>query len=360
MVLTPGEPALSFHGHEKYNQRYAFDTAAGRYIVLTFLNENDENRAFANMMANLPYFDDNNGALFFVTQTPVGESQLPLRIPGVRAFYDTDKKIERLYKLKAEDPRPISFIISPRFQIIGIVSLKGQDHVNQVNQLLSRLPDVENLPNLHQHAPVLMIPYVFERELCQELIKRFESTGGGTSSGFMRDIEGKTKEIHDKNHKIRKDWEINDKELIQIIQNRFFNRVVPEIKRAFQFEASRMERYIVACYNQQDGGYFRPHRDNTTKGTMHRRFAVSLNLNAEDYEGGNLRFPEFGRRTYRPPTGGCVVFSCSLLHEATDITQGRRFVFLPFLYDEAARKVREANFAHIDETVVSKYKNKEH
>src|SRR3546814_20819717 len=75
--------------------------------------------------------------------------------------------------------------------------------------------------------------------------------------------------------------------------------------------------------------YFRPHRDNTTKGTAHRRFAVTLNLNADEFEGGELRFPEFGPHLYKPPTGGAVVFSCSLLHEAMPVTKGRRYVFLP-------------------------------
>ena len=39
-------------------------------------------------------------------------------------------------------------------------------------------------------------------------------------------------------------------------------------------------------------------------------------------------------RTYRPPTGGAVVFCCSLQHEATPVTRGRRYAFLPFLYGE--------------------------
>ena len=38
-----------------------------------------------------------------------------------------------------------------------------------------------------------------------------------------------------------------------------------------------------------------------------------------------------------------MVFSCSLLHEATPVTRGVRYATLPFLYDEAAAKVREAN-----------------
>jgi predicted 2-oxoglutarate/Fe(II)-dependent dioxygenase YbiX len=110
-----------------------------------------------------------------------------------------------------------------------------------------------------------------------------------------------------------------------------------------------MERYIVACYDAEQGGHFRPHRDNTTKGTAHRRFAVTINLNAGDYGGGDLRFPEYGPATYRAPTGGAVVFSCSLLHEATPVTSGTRYAFLPFLYDEAAAELREANNAHLGE-----------
>src|SRR5215208_3483636 len=104
-----------------------------------------------------------------------------------------------------------------------------------------------------------------------------------------------------------------------------------------------MERYIVACYEAETGGHFRAHRDNTTMGTAHRRFAVTINLNAEEYEGGDLLFPEFGSRTYRAPTGGAVVFSCSLLHQAMPVTKGRRFAFLPFLYDDAGARLRERN-----------------
>jgi hypothetical protein len=31
------------------------------------------------------------------------------------------------------------------------------------------------------------------------------------------------------------------------------------------------------------------------------------------------------------------------LHAVTQVTRGRRYAFLPFVYDEAAAKVREAN-----------------
>jgi predicted 2-oxoglutarate/Fe(II)-dependent dioxygenase YbiX len=108
----------------------------------------------------------------------------------------------------------------------------------------------------------------------------------------------------------------------------------------------------VARYDANEGGFFRPHRDNTTSATLHRKFAVTINLNAENYEGGDLRFPEFGMRTYSAPTGGAVVFSCSLLHEATPVTCGERYAFLPFLYDDEGAKVRAANNHLLDESIV--------
>ena len=115
-----------------------------------------------------------------------------------------------------------------------------------------------------------------------------------------------------------------------------------------------MERYLVACYDSNLGGYFRPHRDNDGDG--HRQFAVTINLNAEDYEGSDLRFPEYGRQTCRAPTGGACIFSCGLMHEATPVTRGRRFAFLPFLYDEAAAMQREANNArYVDPSVHYRY-----
>jgi predicted 2-oxoglutarate/Fe(II)-dependent dioxygenase YbiX len=140
---------------------------------------------------------------------------------------------------------------------------------------------------------------------------------------------------------------IEDADLRTEARERLSQRLVPEIARAFQFEATRVERYIVSRYDAGQGGFFKPHRDNTTTGTAHRKFAVTINLNAEDYEGGDLRFPEFGDSLYRAPTGGAVAFSCSLMHEATPVTRGTRFAFLPFLYDEAGARVREDNLATV-------------
>jgi predicted 2-oxoglutarate/Fe(II)-dependent dioxygenase YbiX len=60
-----------------------------------------------------------------------------------------------------------------------------------------------------------------------------------------------------------------------------------------------------------------------------------------------VRFPEFGPQLYTAPAGGAVVFSCSLLHEATPVIHGKRYVFLPFLYDDDAARIRQQNLGFV-------------
>jgi hypothetical protein len=156
----------------------------------------------------------------------------------------------------------------------------------------------------------------------------------------MKQIDGQTVGVTDYSHKIRSDHYLRSGPDEEVIRPFIVERVIPEIRKAFNYTVTRREDFRIAGYDSTRGGYFRPHRDNTTAATAHRRFAMSLLLN-DDYQGGYLRFPEFGPHRYRPPAGSAVVFSCSLLHEATDVTAGRRFVLLSFFYGEAEAKLRE-------------------
>ena len=79
--------------------------------------------------------------------------------------------------------------------------------------------------------------------------------------------------------------------------------------------------------------------------TVHRRYALVINLNTGDYEGGYLRLPEYGAQMLNLPLGGAVVFSCSLLHLATPVTKGRRFVVVGFFWAEADQLVFEQSHA---------------
>jgi hypothetical protein len=198
-----------------------------------------------------------------------------------------------------------------------------------------------NMPRQQKrHAPVLVIPRVLSPAFCKELIAVWE-TQGNEESGFMRQVDGQTVGVHDYGQKIRRDHFLTEGPIKQRAMHYIYHRVRPLIRQAFNFDVTRFEDFRIACYDSSRGGYFRPHRDNTTTGTAHRVFAMSLNLNEGEYEGGFLRFPEFGQDGYRPGIGEAVVFSCSLLHEATDVSAGRRFVLLTFLYGEREGRARQ-------------------
>ncbi|WP_020655349.1 2OG-Fe(II) oxygenase [Massilia niastensis] len=357
-MWLPGDPIPAFAARTASNPRYAFYTAAGRYVVLSFLGsaaQDDTRQVLRYVEERRALFDDSHLSFFGVSIDPNDEALGRLRdmIPGIRYFRDLDRKVSRQYGALASGPasttlyRPFTLVLDPMLRVIASIPLLPAEHHNKVlGDTLQRLPPVAEHAGTAMHAPVLILPRVFEADLCRELIAVYEQYGG-RESGFMREVDGKTVEVREHRFKRRDDFEFEKRPelapLREAILARLRRRLLPEIKRAFQFEVTRMERYIVARYDSDEGGFFRPHKDNTTPGTAHRRFACTINLNAEDYTGGDLRFPEFGRRSYRAPSGGAVVFSCSLLHEATPVTSGARYAFLPFFYDEQAARQREHN-----------------
>jgi peroxiredoxin/predicted 2-oxoglutarate/Fe(II)-dependent dioxygenase YbiX len=363
-VLLPGDPAPWFRQRSTSNPAYAFDTVAGRYVVLCFFGTAGDAVGKAALDAierNRTLFDDERICVFGVSADPADLSENRAResIPGIRHFWDFDGAVSRLYGAapQAAEPgatgvalRRFWLVLDPTLRVRAVFPFKqdGSDR-EEVMACLRALPPVDRFAGFEVFAPVLVIPRVFEPDFCRHLIGLYEANGG-EESGFMREVDGKTVAVHDHSHKRRKDYTIEDQDLVRQIQARIQRRINPEIEKIHCFRPTRMERYIVSCYAAEDGGHFRAHRDNTTKGTAHRRYAVSINLNAE-FEGGEVSFPEYGGRSYKAPPGGAVVFSCTLLHAVSRVTEGRRYAFLPFLYDEAAAKVREANNAFLDGSV---------
>jgi predicted 2-oxoglutarate/Fe(II)-dependent dioxygenase YbiX len=343
MALSPGDPCPAFRTAGNSNPNYVFSSAAGRYLVLAVLSGEDHARfeaVLAQVAAVRSRFDDETICFFgLIDHDADWRSRARDETPGVRWLFDSGE----IRPLLGGAEVPGWLLIDPSFRVLATASL---DQGPALLASLDKLPPVDRHGGEPVSAPVLTLPRIFEPEFCAALIAHYDRQGG-EASGFMREVDGVTRLMHDRNHKRRKDVILEPGVLTRAVQARISSRLVPQIEKAFQFRATRIERYLVAAYEAEDGGVFRPHRDNTTKGTAHRRFAVSINLNA-DYDGGDLRFPEFGSRTYRPPPGGATVFSCSLLHEATTVTRGRRYAFLPFLYDEAAAAIRVANLKYIE------------
>jgi len=189
-------------------------------------------------------------------------------------------------------------------------------------------------------APVLILPRVMDEDLCRELVRMFESDGG-QESGVLYLEGGEQRWAPDPGTKIRRDFYLEDDTIQKRLAEVVGRCVLPEIERCFNFRVTRHEPFKMVRYGGEQSGYFRPHRDNVTPDAAHRRFAMTINLNEPDsYEGGQLRFPEYGPHLYQPPQGGAIVFSCSLVHEAVDVTRGYRYALLGFFFNEqsVARK----------------------
>lgn len=342
MPLLAGAAAPWFHAQTHGRPDFAFSSLGGRYVLLLFVPDAGPARdeALARLIGHRHLFDDVTRVAFGVVRDPALFTTLQEQVPGLRWFFDPDGRIGDLFRLREEDgsTRPQWVFMDPSLRLLFSAEL---EHGELVFQNVIRSSNPETHAGVPLHAPVLIVPRVFEPALCKRLIDYYDADGGAVS-GVMREINGKTVPVVD-DFKRRRDANIDDEELKSVVRSRISARLLPEIKKAFQFQVTRMERYIVARYDAKEGGYFKAHRDNTTKGTAHRQFACSINLNAEDFKGGDLQFAEFGKRTYRPPTGGAVIFSCSLLHEATPVTEGTRYAFLPFFYDDAHAKIREEN-----------------
>ncbi|MBM4299807.1 MAG: 2OG-Fe(II) oxygenase, partial [Deltaproteobacteria bacterium] len=180
-------------------------------------------------------------------------------------------------------------------------------------------------------APVLLVERVLTPAFCRHLIDvwaadhhegRVSATVDGKPAALLHDAMKRRLD-----HKVPQ-----ESPLYGAITDEIARKVATEVKKAFQYRRFRAGEYFITCYDAARGDFFRAHRDDTTPQAAKRRFALTINLNA-DYDGGELIFPEFGPIGYRTGAGGGIVFSCSLMHEARPVRRGRRFALLAFLID---------------------------
>lgn len=348
-MLSIGDPAPWFTARSTAAPQLQFEGAAGFYSIVCFFGSagHPVSRAVLDSFdLARPRLEKLNAGFYGICCDPDDQRLSRLRLDSARMIYvwDFDRSISRLYgAAPTAGPGyvPHTLILDPAMKVRWVIPF----HPDQVDHAAMVFDAIDQMPALAarvEFAPVLTVPLVFEPDFCRALIDMHRQNGG-RDTGTLSDVGGETVRVHNLQLKSRTDYEVADQSLRASIHDKLRRRVVPEIKRAFQFDATQIERYLVACYDADAGGHFRAHRDDSTRGSAHRRFAITINLNAEDYDGGDLRFPEFGCRLYRSPTGSATVFSCSLMHEVRPVTRGRRYAFLPFMYDEQAARIREAN-----------------
>lgn len=331
----------------RHPRNLTLDGFGGKYLVICCFGSSqiEPGRvALDAVREHAALFDGAKMCLLAVTIDPHERIEKPA-CDGIYFHLDQDGAISRHCAAAPLDPVPLGTqyrvtwtIVDPSLHVVEHFHT-GADRAGcqEIFALLTRLPEADGF-RLHEiPAPVLVLPRVFEPELCDQLIALYED-GRPRDSGFMRN----NVEVFDYSFKRRRDYFIADETVQKAILRRVSLCVIPEIRKLFFMNITRMERYLVGCYAADEQAHFRPHRDNGQAVTAHRRFALSIALN-DDFEGGDLMFPEYNLRPHKVPKGWCIVFPCAILHTVTRVTRGCRYVFLPFLYDEPGARIKLAN-----------------
>lgn len=327
MQAEIGDRAPAFVGATASGRFWSLDAQAGRpalVVALGSLSGEAARDTFEALMAAQPALE------------VAGIDLVPIS-PLTAAYSACEAAHERLICVAAAggleswqaDGRPGVMAIDRSGRIVALAPLGAPCDIAKIAAEIAPLVAAEPARAAACAAPVLIVPNVLSRARCQAFIDHFEASPH--EAGRMAGYE--TGAVHklDESLKRRRDIELaagspEHAEVMDVMAR----RCVPEIKRAFQKDVGFADRILIARYDD-DGGYFKRHRDNALPHTAFREFAVSINLNTHAHEGGALRFPEYDDNGYAAPAGGAMIFSASLLHEAAPVTRGSRYVILSFL-----------------------------
>ncbi len=312
------------------------DAVAGRPLVVIFCPRFSAAvvAALDGFRAALDAFAASGARLFAMTLAPAAvamEQALPFPV-----LLDRNGDTFRAFNADSRDA-PTTIVLRPNHHVAAIVKAAPEAQAGAALAAAERLAAARRPVLMAPHPPVLIVPEVFSRGDCERLITVYKTRG----NVFLEPRHGDDDMASDYKTRIpdygrgdRIDHWLVEQDTVGFVDARLRSRLFPEIQRAFQYPITRRERMRIGCYEGARGGEPHGHRDNSEAFVAYRRFALSINLNTEAFEGGELRFPEFGDQRYRPESGAAFVFSCSLLHEALQVTSGTRYVLLAFLFGD--------------------------
>ncbi|HEX9722827.1 MAG TPA: hypothetical protein VGC53_00935, partial [Vicinamibacteria bacterium] len=197
---------------------------------------------------------------------------------GVRVFIDAEGAVSAVYGVPEGKGRVV--VLDPSLRVIRTLETgapMGSALAASVRDAVSELLWVEPRVLLAQ-APVLFVPRVLEPEVCERLVAVWR-TCGNQETGVETSEQGMRTQAIRNELKRRRDHTVTDESLMKMLVRVVGRSVLPEVRRAFSYSATRFEGFKIVRYDGATGGFFRAHRDNLSPATAHRRFALTLNLN---------------------------------------------------------------------------------
>lgn len=350
--LWPGNLAMPFDVHDAQGRkiRLADDHLAGQFLLLLFVNDAtaetavpllqaiaERRQSWSQFNTTVVAFSSSSDAAHNQALAQASDFSWPIAGDATGAIFAS----YGLHKAGAEPYRLV--LVTPYGQIRCWFdhSQPMAESLESIMQVVEASQAAEEARWAAPHAPVLLVPNVLSPEECGALIETFEK-----GSPFMvrpprqGEIKGNYRiPVYEHNRQDRVDEIIKDKQTLNFLDQRLFQRVAPMIQKAFAFQVTRREDLHVARYVGQRGGNKMGHRDNTSAATGYRRFALSLALN-DGFKGGDIVFKEFSPRGYNPPPGTAMVFSSSLLHEVEETTEGVRYNLISHFFNEESVQKR--------------------
>lgn len=335
IALQSGDRAPFSYGMTGDKAFYSFESQAGRPAVLILAGRLAPSAmtplvsAFQRHVADFARHEA-DVLLLVDAQSPYVQAYVAQPPQGLQAVYC----LPEIFLGWGFDSSAPSIVVTDRnVRVIALIDRDDEAAMAEAALACIAAAPAETPRDILLPAPVLLVPNVFSAGFCRTLIDHFESSAH--TVGGMASIDAHGNAIHkiDESKKKRADCVIapNDPLCGRVLEA-LSRTCLPELKKAFQFDACHTDRVLIARYDDT-GGYFRRHRDNAAPGVAFRQFALSVNLNSEAYEGGYLLFPEYNSHRYKPARGAGIIFSASLLHEATPVAKGRRYVLLTFLHN---------------------------
>jgi peroxiredoxin/predicted 2-oxoglutarate/Fe(II)-dependent dioxygenase YbiX len=323
------------------------DEVAGKPALLVFEcgTGDDDGASYANelmaMRDHTKAIMDNGATVFAITRRGVAENKrlhaehdLPFQI-----LSDSDGTVFKACGLEPVPPGcpTVTLVVDPNFRAVrAIGGGAAGSHAPRALAELVQLEKEYRRTQIGTHPPVLVLPRALTPEDCARLIEVWRQpatvweTDGMHCEGYA--VEKGDFKVRNESYGRVLQLVVRNPQVQQYLDTKLRRRILPEISKAFQTTVAKREDYRIAGYDAAEGGSLPAHRDNPTPETQQRRFTMSVTLNAEEYTGGALRFPEYGGHEYLVPTGAAVVWSCSLLHEVLPVTAGQRFILGTHLF----------------------------